>query len=86
MLLKKIRALNLSSKAKSSQGAIMKLKNDIRAKADGYVDGSPKNDWISDPQAQYDICLMIDDLIDYLRRTEFSRHNNRTSNRAMHRR
>ena len=40
--------------------------NDIRAKADGYVDGNPKNDWIRVSAAQQEICLMVDDLIAYL--------------------
>jgi len=47
--------------------AVNKLKNDIRAKADGHVDGNPKNDWINDPQTQQDICQMIDDLMAYLK-------------------
>ena len=48
------------------QDAINKLRNDIRAKADGSVDGNPKNDWIIDFNAQKKICGMIDDLIFYL--------------------
>ena len=48
------------------QKAIDKLQHDIRAKADGYVDGNPKNDWITDPRAQQEICTMIDDLVAYL--------------------
>ena len=48
------------------QAAIIKLQNDIRAKADGYVDGNPKNDWIRVSAAQQEICLMVDDLIAYL--------------------
>ena len=48
------------------QKAIDKLQHDIRAKADGYVDGNPKDDWITDPEAQEEICTMIDDLIAYL--------------------
>ena len=47
------------------QKAIDKLQHE-RAKADGYVDGNPKNDWITDPGAQQEICTMIDDLIAYL--------------------
>jgi hypothetical protein len=43
--------------------AIEKLQNDIRAKADGSVDGDPKNDWITDSEAQKEICKMIDDLV-----------------------
>ena len=48
------------------QEAIDKLQHDIRAKADGSVDGNPKNDWITDPAAQQEICAMIDDIIAYL--------------------
>jgi hypothetical protein len=48
------------------QEAIDKLRNDVRAKADGHVDGNPRNDWITDPEAQEEICTMIDDLIAYL--------------------
>lgn len=48
------------------QDAIDKLKHDIRAKADGSVDGFPNNDWIIDPKSQREICTMIDDLIAYL--------------------
>jgi photosystem II stability/assembly factor-like uncharacterized protein len=51
---------------KNYNGAIEKLKNDIRAKADGSIDGNPTNDWIIDPLAQRTICSMIDHLMDYL--------------------
>ena len=47
-------------------GAIRDLRYNIRAKADGYVDGNPKNDWIIDPTAQAEICMKIDDLTAYL--------------------
>jgi hypothetical protein len=46
--------------------AIANLQTNIRVKADGYVDGSLKNDWIIDPEAQQEICMMIDNLIAYL--------------------
>jgi parallel beta-helix repeat protein len=49
------------------QDAINKLRNDIRAKADGSIDGNPKNDWIIDFNAQKEICGMIDNLINYLK-------------------
>ncbi len=42
------------------------LINDIRKKADGHIDGKLKDDWITDPDAQYHICMKIDDLTDYL--------------------
>ena len=38
----------------------------IRSKADGSIDGNPKDDRIVDPVAQQHICAMIDDLIAYL--------------------
>jgi len=50
------------------QDAIKKLQNDIRIKADGLVDGNPKDDWIVNSAAQKKICVIIDDLIIYLRR------------------
>ncbi|MBT8399995.1 MAG: PKD domain-containing protein, partial [Rhodothermia bacterium] len=46
--------------------AIGKLWDDIRAKADGYVDGRLNNDWIIDATAQVEICAMADALIAYL--------------------
>jgi PKD repeat protein len=48
------------------QDAIDMLQHDIRAKVDGSVDGNPKNDWITDPEVQQEICAMIDDLIAFL--------------------
>jgi parallel beta-helix repeat protein len=48
------------------QEAKDKLQHDIRAKADGHVDGDLKNDWITDETAQQDICGMIDEVIEYL--------------------
>jgi len=47
--------------------AIKDLTNNIRAKADGFVDGNPKDDWIIDPVAQQEICMMIDELVAYLK-------------------
>ncbi len=38
----------------------------IRAKVDGHVDGDPLNDWIIDPEAQHEICMKLDDILDYL--------------------
>jgi hypothetical protein len=48
------------------EDAIDKLENDIRAKADGSLGGNYKNDWVTDPDAQEDICQFVDDLISYL--------------------
>jgi 1-phosphatidylinositol phosphodiesterase len=46
--------------------AINKLINDIRAKSDSSVDGKPNNDWITDGDAQEELCLVIDELVKYL--------------------
>ena len=48
------------------QGAVQDLRNNVRGKADGYMDGNSKNDWITDPEAQQHICMNIDDLTAYL--------------------
>jgi len=45
------------------QEAINKLENDVRTKADGFVDGSKNNDWITNQVVQQEICEMIDRLI-----------------------
>jgi hypothetical protein len=47
-------------------GMIQDLRNNIRGKADGYVDGSSQNDWITDATAQQEICQKIDDITAYL--------------------
>jgi hypothetical protein len=49
------------------RGSIRDLHRNIRAKADGFIDGNPKNDWIIDPIAQQHICMKIDDLVLYLK-------------------
>jgi hypothetical protein len=46
--------------------AIDKLAHDLRAKMDGALGGNPTNDWITDPQAQADLCAMIDALIAHI--------------------
>jgi hypothetical protein len=48
------------------EGVIEKLHNDLRAKADGCLGGKPKNDWVTDCEAQHSICEMIDNIIAYL--------------------
>lgn len=48
------------------KGAIQDLRNNIRGKSDGFVDGRLSNDWIIDPTAQQEICMKIDDLTAYL--------------------
>jgi len=59
-------AINQMLDNEEYRGAIEDLRNNIRAKADGFVDGNPKNDWIIDPTAQKEICMSIDDLTAYL--------------------
>ncbi len=49
------------------QDAINKLQNDIRAKADGFIDGNLENDWIIDAEAQQEIIAMVDTIIIYLK-------------------
>lgn len=48
------------------KGAIQDLRNNIREKADGLIDGKLNNDWIKTLEAQQHICMKIDDLTDYL--------------------
>jgi hypothetical protein len=48
------------------EDAISKLKDDIRSKMDGSIDGDPNNDWITCEDAQFDLTEMIDRLIEYL--------------------
>jgi len=43
-------------------GAINDLQNNIKSKADGVKN----NDWITDPTAQYHICMKVDDINTYL--------------------
>jgi hypothetical protein len=46
--------------------AIDKLQKDIREKCDGSQGGKSENDWITDTEAQAELCEMIDALIVYL--------------------
>ncbi len=46
--------------------ALEDLRHNIRGKMDGQVDGKPQNDWIINPEAQQELCMKIDDLIEYL--------------------
>lgn len=52
--------------ADKTDAALSKLLNDIRAKMSGDSDGKPQDDWITDPTAQKDLCMMIDDLMAFL--------------------
>jgi len=47
-------------------GIIKDMNNNIRSKCDGTVDGKPNDDWIIEPEAQYHICMKIDDMTAYL--------------------
>jgi hypothetical protein len=49
-----------------SDPAVSKLLRDIFAKASGPVDGKDQDDWVTEPVACEDICLMINDLVAYL--------------------
>lgn len=59
----KINAIGKAIDGGNYKDAIDKLQNDVRAKADGSVDGKPNNDWITDQTAQKAICEMVDDLV-----------------------
>jgi hypothetical protein len=48
------------------QKLIDKLNLDLRIKADGLIDGDPIDDWIIEYNAQYHICMKIDDITAYL--------------------
>jgi len=47
-------------------GMIQHLRNNMRDKADGLVDGKLGDDWIIDQEAQEHICQKIDDITAYL--------------------
>ncbi len=49
------------------KGAIQMLSKDIRAKADGTKGGQPHDDWVVTPAEQEQFCLMLDNLLDYLK-------------------
>jgi hypothetical protein len=55
----KLNAIN----KKDNQGAIKQLQNDVRSKADGSLGCNPKDDWITDPKAQKEVCCIIDEVI-----------------------
>jgi len=48
------------------QKLIDKLNVDIRIKCDGLIDGDSRGDWIVEYNAQYHICMKIDDITAYL--------------------
>jgi hypothetical protein len=43
--------------------AMNQLQNDVRVRTDGYLGGNPEDDWITDSNAQIQVCGMIDELI-----------------------
>jgi hypothetical protein len=47
-------------------GMIQDLRNSIRSKADGLIDGKAGDDWIIDLEAQEHICQKVDDITAYL--------------------
>lgn len=62
-LLNKIDAISQQIANGITNGAVNKLENDIRAKADGCFGGQPNNDWITDCTAQAAILAVVDALI-----------------------
>ncbi len=62
----KFEAVKNAIAADALVGAINNLRNDIRSKADGSVDGKSQDDWVTDKEAQGMICLMVDELVKYL--------------------
>jgi len=65
-LTNKLTVVRNSVLADSLKSAVKKLKHDIRAKADGSIDGHPNNDWIICEEAQRKLCMTFDGLIGYL--------------------
>jgi hypothetical protein len=59
----KLNAIDKKIENKDYNGAINQLQNDVRSKADSSLGGNPKDDWITDPKAQADVCCIIDELI-----------------------
>ena len=53
-------------KKEEYQELLDKLFNDIRIKCDGLIDGDPLDDWIVGYNAQYHICIKIDNITAYL--------------------
>jgi hypothetical protein len=70
----KLMAIMNSLEAGNTNGAIEKLLQDIRAKADGGIDGHPNNDWIVCEEAQGDLCMILDELVRYLRSSPEGKH------------
>lgn len=62
----KLTVVRNSVSGNSLKGAIEKLRHDIRAKADGSIDGNSNNDWIICEEAQRKLCMTFDGLIGHL--------------------
>jgi hypothetical protein len=60
------KALDSKIEHEAWNGFIQDITNNVRSKADGYVDGNPSNDWITEETAQQHICMKIDDLVAYI--------------------
>jgi hypothetical protein len=62
----KLAAVRAMLAAADLNGALNKLRHDIRAKLDGFEDGTSQDDWIIDPAAQQQLCLMLDALVNWM--------------------
>lgn len=62
-LANKLSALKKTIASNDTEEAKDKIKNDIRAKMDGFVDGESNDDWIIDASQQKILCRMFDDLV-----------------------
>ena len=47
-------------------GFVSSLQNNVREKADGLIDGKTGDDWITTYDAQYHVCMKIDDIVAYV--------------------
>jgi hypothetical protein len=65
-LLDKLDEVVLMIEGGELNGAIQKLKKDVRAKMDGCPPDADNNDWVTDCSAQYTPRALIDDIIAYL--------------------
>ena len=65
-LLSKLKSVSKMIDNENYKGAINKLNNDILSKMDGLEGKGNSEDWISDPDAQEDLGVMIDQLLVYL--------------------
>ena len=69
----KLAAVRAMLAAADLNGALNKLRHDIRAKLDGFEDGKSQDDWIVDPAAQRQLCLMLDALMNWMEGPYWSR-------------